>query len=87
MTLRSVTEDFCDKISSSIWTQKKKTEYENETLYNYISLHELGDMNFVLSLETTGYSLKQGNRFENSTELPHPKCFLIILRRDFTCST
>ena len=32
-----------------------------------------------LSLETTGCSLKRLNRFENSTKLPLPKCFLISL--------
>ena len=31
-----------------------------------------------LSLETMGGS--QGNRFENSTKLPLPKCFLISLQ-------
>ena len=67
--------------------KRKWKQYENETLYIiddkllilHISLHGLSGMKLVKSLETMGSSLKQGNRFENCTKLPHPKFFLIIL--------
>ena len=81
---RSVTENFMFDFDSN---KRKWKQYENETLYIiddkllilHISLHGLSGMKLVKSLETMGSSLKQGNRFENCTKLPHLNCFLIIL--------
>ena len=64
---RSVTENFCGKISRSIWTQIKENGNNMRMKHYTYKLACSSKHESCLSLETRG---KQGNRFENSTKLP-----------------
>ena len=82
---QSVTENFCDKISRSIWTQIKENGniWERNTIW-YTSLHVLCGMNlFKLRNNGIRFFLKRWNKFKNSKKITSSQMFFNYMKSIF----